>query len=226
MHRSPRVILAWTIVVVVAIVTARVVANDLAALHRRARDLGPDVRVVLAARDLPLGATIEENDVRVVTRPASTVPPDAMRDRQDVEGRVVVLGFARDDVVRAVHLAPRERTGLDGIVPVGRRAVHVGVDDGFRPAVGAVVDVLAAFDPALSGARPRNTASVVARGATVLGVDDASQSVAEGGTGVTLLVTEGEAGGVAYAAGNGELSLALAPPETACCTSSSMSPAP
>jgi Flp pilus assembly protein CpaB len=225
MHRSPRVILAWTIVVVVAIATARFVASDLAALHRRARNLGPDIRVLLAARDLPLGATIGTGDVRTVIRPASTVPPDAMRDGGDVTGRVVAVDLARDDVIRAVHLASRDRTGLDGIVPVGRRAVHVAIKDGFRPRMGAVVDVLAAFDPALGGPGTRHTAITVARGARVLGVDDVAQSGAEGGAGVTLLVTEGEASEVAYAAGNGELSVALAPPEAACCTSSSISSA-
>jgi Flp pilus assembly protein CpaB len=98
--------------------------------------------------------------------------------------------------------------------------------DGFRPPPGAVVDLLAAFDPTLSPAGARNTAIVVARGARVLGIDDGAGSGTEGGSGVTLLVTEGEAGGVAYAAGNGELSIALAPPEAACCTSSSTSSAP
>jgi pilus assembly protein CpaB len=223
MHRSPRVLLAWTIVVVVAIVTARVVASDLATLHRRARTLGPDVHVLLAARDLPLGATIGANDLRVVVRPAATAPPDAMRDSHDVAGRVVSSDLARDDIVRAVHLAPRERTGLDGIVPAGRRAVHIPVKDGFRPAVGAVVDVLAAFDPAVSAPGSRNTATTVARGARVLAVDDATQSGAEGESGVTLLVTESEAGAVAYAAGMGSVTIALAPPETACCTSSTSS---
>src|SRR3954467_2108389 len=235
MHRSPRVILAWTIVVVVAIATARVVATDLAALHRRARDLGPDRRVLLAARDLPLGATITAGDLRVVVRPASTVPPDAMRDGSDAAGRVLMVGVVRDDVIRAAHLAPHDRTGfgrtgfgrsgLGGVGPGGGRAVHVVVKDGFRPPEGAVVDVLAAFDPALR-AGTRNTAVVVARGAQVLGVDDPARSVAEDASGVTLLVTEGEASEVAYAAGNGELSLALAPPESACCTSSSISSAP
>jgi Flp pilus assembly protein CpaB len=225
MHRSPRVLLAWTIVVVVATVTARVVANDLATLHRRARTLGPDVHVLLAARALPLGATLTPSDLHVVVRPAATVPPDAMRDSPDAIGRVVAVDLARDDLVRAVHLAPRERTGLDGIVPMGRRAVHIPIRDGFRPAVGAVVDLLAAFDPALSVAGSGNTATAVARGARVLAVDDA-QSGTEGGSGVTLLVTEGEAGAVAYAAGNGSVSIALAPPETACCTSSTSSPGP
>jgi len=226
MHRSPRVLIAWTIVAVVAIVTARVVASDLAALHRRARNLGPDVHVLLAARDLPLGATISANDLRTVIRPAATVPPDAMRDSKDTTGRVVALDLARDDVVRAAHLAPRERTGLDGIVPVGRRAVHLRVADGFRPAVGAVVDVLAAFDPGAGADGPPDRANTVARGARVLAVDDPAASGPEGGPGVTLLVTEDEAGAVAYAASNGSVSIAVAPPETACCTSSTSLPGP
>jgi Flp pilus assembly protein CpaB len=149
-----------------------------------------------------------------------------MRDPHEAAGRVVAIDLARDDVVRAVHLAPRERTGLDGIVPLGRRAVHIPVKDGFRPAVGAVVDVLAAFDPALSAPGARATAATVARGARVLAVDDADRSGTEGGGGVTLLVTEGEAGAVAYAADIGSVSIALAPPEAACCTSSTSSPGP
>ena len=191
----------------------------------RARS-APTCAVLLAARTLPLGATIGANDLHSVVRPAATVPSDAIRDPHDAAGRVVALDLAREDVVRAAHLAPRERTGLDGIVPMGRRAVHVPAGSGFRPAVGAVVDVLAAFDPVLSAAGPRNMATTVARGARVLAVDDAAQSGADDGTGVTLLVTEGEAGAVAYAAGNGEVSIALAPPETACCTSSTSSPGP
>jgi hypothetical protein len=36
---------------------------------------------------------------------------------------------------------------------------------------------------------------------------------------VTVLVNASEAGAVAFAASNSQLSLALAPPEDACCTS-------
>jgi pilus assembly protein CpaB len=227
MHRSPRVLVAWLIVGVAAIVTARVVTGDLAALHKRARSLGPDIRVLLAARDLPLGAKLTPGDVRAVIRPASTVPPDAMRDVQDVDGRVVSMGFARDDVVRAVHLAPAERTGIDGLIPNGRRAIFIALKDVFRPPLGAVVDVLASFGPDEAGGQGlAGGAGPVARGARVLAVDESGDSGTASGAGVTLLVTEAEANGVAYAAGNGEVVIALAPPETACCTPSSSSPAP
>jgi Flp pilus assembly protein CpaB len=223
MHRSPRVILLWVVAVVVAIGTARVVGGDLSALHRRARALGPDVHVLLAQRDLSLGTRVDMSDVRVVVRPSSTVPSDAVRASQPIAGRVLLVSLFRDDVVRAVDLASDGRTGLDGVVPVGRRAVHLIVKDGFRPPVGAVVDVFAAADPTAAGPSTETgtgaVAIAVARGARVLAVDDPASAGSGSGSAVTVLVTEAEAPAVAFAASNSQVSLALAPPEDACCNS-------
>jgi Flp pilus assembly protein CpaB len=163
---------------------------------------------------LPLGVTITVDALRVVSRPASTVPRDVEHDARVLVGRVVLVPRVQDDVIRASNLAPVTRTGLDGVVPAGRRAVHVVVKDGFRPPAGAVVDVLAAFDPSVGAA-----ARTVARGALVLAVDDASGSGAGAGSAVTLLVSEREALDVAYADANGAVTVVLAPPETACCPS-------
>jgi Flp pilus assembly protein CpaB len=214
MRRSPRVFVAWAVAVIVAVATARFVAADLTELHRRARRLGPDVPVVLATHDLVLGATVTPADLQVVIRPASTVNPDALHEVADGAGRVVASGVHRDDVMRERDLVRRDRVG--GVVPVGRRAVHVVVKDGFRPPAGAVVDVLAAFE-ATAGGR----AEVVAGGARVLDVDEGTGSAGGEndvtGSGITLLVTEDEARAVAYAGSFGALSVALAPPESACC---------
>jgi Flp pilus assembly protein CpaB len=244
MRRSPRVLLAWAAAAIVTLATVRVVATDLGALHRRARALGPDVGVVLAARDLPLGTTLTAADVRVVRRPAATVAPDTLHDPAATVGRVVGVALARDDAVRLRHLARSGAAGADGAVPAGRRAVHVVVADGFRPPPGSVVDVLATFDPALGdsaggetfdgpspgagGATVGGRATVVAQGAQVLadtvpgaagsaGSSGATADVPGTGPGVTLLVTETEARAVAYAAALGEVALALAPVESACC---------
>jgi Flp pilus assembly protein CpaB len=62
-------------------------------------------------------------------------------------------------------------------------------------------------------------ATVVAQAARVLAVDTDRTSDVSGGVGVTLLVTAIEARGLAFAAANGVLTLALAPPEDACCSS-------
>jgi Flp pilus assembly protein CpaB len=198
------------------LVTVRVVAGDLGALHRRASSLGADVTVVLAARDLPLGTTLEVGDVRTVRRPSTTVSNDALRDPAGAVGRIVAVGLLRDDVVGARHLV----TAGNGIVPPGRRAVHVVVKDGFQPPPGSVVDVLATYDPTISTVSGSpGQATLVARGAQVLALAGAPQTgdtgaPADGGSGVTLLVTEREAGSVAYAASIGDVALALAPVDT------------
>jgi len=93
--------------------------------------------------------------------------------------------------------------------------VHVTPADGFRPPRGAIVDVLAAFDPTsvvVDGAR--DSAVIVASGARVVEVDDRA-STDDTNVGVTLLVSEEEARVLAFAAANGDLTLAIAPPESA-----------
>ena len=98
--------------------------------------------------------------------------------------------------------------------------MHIAPGDGFRPARGSIVDVLAVFDPtAVAVDGPADAAVVVASAARVLAVDD--QSTAGEGTGstagVTLLVTDTEARAIAFAAATGDLTLAVTPPESACC---------
>jgi Flp pilus assembly protein CpaB len=220
-RRSPRVLVAWFAAVVVALGTARVVATDLATLHRRAADLGPMRSVVVAAGDLPLGATLRRSDLDVVRMHESMVPKGALRDRGAAVGRVVAVPVLRDAAVLARHLAARERSGLDGLVPEGSRAIRVVTDDGLRPHHGDVVDVLVSLDPSMvAEAGGGEGALTVARGARVLAVDGEGATAVEvtQGPGVTLLVTEQEAHAVAFAVANGALMLALAPPEAACCT--------
>lgn len=219
--RPPRTIVAWAAATLVALLTARVVATDLAALHRRAESLGPTRPVLVARRDVPLGARVSTADVRVVRRPDDVVPDRALHDDDAARGRVVAVPLLAGAVVTDRHLAPRSRTGLDGLVPAGSRAVRVPDDAGLRPPPGAVVDVLVALDPALVAGGGGGDATVtVAAGARVLATGDAGDGL-DGAPAVTLLVTEVEAGRLAFAAANGAVTLALDPPEAACCTTSS-----
>ena len=220
MRHSPRVLLAWSAAIVVALTTARVVGGDLATLHRRASSLGPRRTVVVADRDLEIGRAITARDLRSETRYASEIPRAAVSDPARVVGRVVVVPLLRDAVVFAGNVAPSERTGLDGVIPVGDRAVHVAPKDGFRPPAGAIVDVLAAFDPSVVRVEGAGSAAVVvASGARVLAVDGGPDDASYDNThsGVTLLVTDTEARVIAFAAASAEITLAIAPPESACC---------
>src|SRR6478672_3679648 len=188
-RRSPRVLLAWFAAVVMALTTARVVGGDLATLHRRAASLGPQQTVIVAARDLALGQTITSRDIRRESRYRSQTPRAAIRSAAGAVGRVVMVPVLRGGMLFAGHLAPAERTGLDAVVPLGKRAVHITPKDGFRPPRGSVVGVLA--------------------------VDDASTSGESDGAyaGVTVLVTESEARAIAFAAATADLTLAVTPPE-------------
>jgi Flp pilus assembly protein CpaB len=218
-RRSPRALAAWTAAIVVAVVTARLVATDLAALHRRADDLGPLRDVVVAAHDLPLGATVRASDLDVTRVHTTLAARHALRERSDVVGRVVAVPVLRGTAVTSRHLTTADRTGLDGLVPTGSRIVRITTDDGLRPAPGDAVDVLVSLDASLvvdAGGGPG--ALTIARGARVVAVDDDGAIEGGAGPGVTLLVTEQEARAVAFAVANGSLMLALAPPEAACCT--------
>ena len=64
-RRSPRALALRAAALIVAVVTAAVVASDLASLHRRAGDLGPERDAITATHDLAVGDTVERADVAV-----------------------------------------------------------------------------------------------------------------------------------------------------------------
>jgi Flp pilus assembly protein CpaB len=185
------------------------VAGDLASLHRRAARLGPATAVVVVARDLALGATVKAGDLEL--RRLHEPPPGSVHRVAGAAGRVVAVPVLAGSPLLQRHLAPPGRPGLAAVVPPGMRAVRVRVEPEWRLPAGSVVDVLSGGDPAglLPGGEP---ARMVAQGAIVLGGET---------RGVTLLVTVEGARRLASAASDGPLTLALAPPEDACCTTSS-----
>jgi Flp pilus assembly protein CpaB len=215
-RRSARALALWGAALAVAVVTAVVVGGDLAALHRRAAGLGPRVHAVVAARDLPLGRHVTPGDLDARTVYRSQVPATVATERSALVGRVVAVPVVEGAYVVTGNLAPRRRTGLDGVVPRGMRAMRIVVTDALRPRPGAAVDVLASFDPGGAGERDDGTV-VVAAGVTVVGSDRRSGSGAgrSGAAGVTLLVDPHQAQALADAQANGVVTLALVPPEDA-----------
>ena len=214
-RRSPRALSLWGAAAVVALVTAAVVAGDLAALHRRAADLGPEVDAVVAAGDLPVGRVVTGRDLTTRSVHRSQLPIGVATDRGDVVGRVVAVTVLDGAYVVRRSLAPARRTGLDGVVPDGMRAMRVVVTDALTPRAGAAVDVLATYDPSSSGSDGGTI--VVAAGVTVLGTDRRGDAGAgrSGAAGVTLLVDPDQAAALADAQANGVVTLALVPPEEA-----------
>jgi Flp pilus assembly protein CpaB len=151
----------------------------------------------------------------------SQLPPGVV-PHGDLDGRVIAVPVLHDGFIAERNLAPRDRHGLDGVVPPGMRIVRVvvtGPTVGLDP--GAAVDVLATFDVGAAvdpeGAIYADPTAVVARGALVVGFDegDAVDVTEQTGDGVTLLVTEKEALAVSYASAAAVVTVALVPPEDA-----------
>jgi Flp pilus assembly protein CpaB len=215
-HRSPRALALWGAAALVAVVTATVVASDLASLHRRASEFGPEVHAVVATTDLAMGTRLGSADVRTRSVHRSQLPIGALVDVAEARGRVVAVPVLRGNFVVARSLAPRGRTGLDGVLPTGTRAIRVDVANATVARVGASVDVIASY--AGDSGRPAQTV-VVASGALVLGADDRGTGGTGGtgrsGAGVTVLVDVQEAYDLADAQANGVLTIALVPPEEA-----------
>ena len=217
-RRSPRALLLWCAAVVVAIATAAVVASDLAALHRRATDLGAERTAVIARHSLPVGTIVGDDDVRERRIHTSQLPPGVLRSLDAAVGRVVQVPVLHDGFIARGNLAPRRRTGLDGAVPAGMRAMRVVVTNAVSPRAGAAVDVLASFESGVTSDGSESgatTASVVARGVLVLGVDRARTVEGAAGIGITVLVTPRESRDLAFASTHGIVTLALVPPEEA-----------
>jgi Flp pilus assembly protein CpaB len=214
-RRSHRALALWGAAAVVALVTAAVVAGDLAALHRRAAALGPRVDAVAAARDLPVGRVVSARDLTTRSVHRSQLPSGVITDRRTVVGRVVAAPVLDGAYLLRRSLAPKRRTGVDGVVPTGMRAMRVVVTDALTPRAGAAVDVLATYDPSRSGSEGGTV--LVAAGVTVLATDrrDSAGAGRTGAAGVTLLVDPDQAAALADAQVNGVVTLALVPPEDA-----------
>jgi len=223
LRRSPRAVVLWGAALAAAVLTATIVAGDLATLHRRAAALGPERGAVVATRDLRIGDAVTDGDLALRRVHSSQLPGGVLPAVDRAAGRIVAVPVLRGQFVTERNLAPRHRNGLDGVVPPGMRAMRVVVTNALHPRPGASVDVLATFDAqgaagssaAANGAAPSTV--VIAAGVLVLATD-AAPTTTDGERGhdtfgVTLLVDPTQALRVAYAETNGVVTLALVPPE-------------
>jgi pilus assembly protein CpaB len=104
-------------------------------------------RVVVARSDIPLGTRLEPQMLQLADWPRSSVPTGARDAVQALEGRVVLTALQRGEPITEARMAPQgARAGLSAVVPEGKRAMTVRVNDvvgvaGFA-LPGTYVDVL------------------------------------------------------------------------------------
>ena len=202
LSRSP--LTYWVAVGGLALVTTLAISGLLGRARTEAARYGSPRSVLVASRDVPLGAQLRAGDVEVKSLPSALVPPDAVGGTGQAEGRIVVVPVFEGQAVVRRQLAPWGVTGAAALLPPGKRGISVAAG----PAAaklnkGDVVDVLATFDPATSAAAGKEPTFPVAANAQVIDV---------GGEAVTIAVDPEEAKRVAFAIAHGAVTVVLSSP--------------
>ncbi len=109
------------------------------------------IKIVAATKPLDAGAQITADAVTLVDWPVNFPVEGAMKNTQDVVGRMVMFPIAAKEPVREALLAAPGAVGLTSKIPDGMRAVAVETNDvanvsGFL-FPGCRVDVLVTFRP-------------------------------------------------------------------------------
>ncbi|HEX9895069.1 MAG TPA: Flp pilus assembly protein CpaB [Gemmatimonadales bacterium] len=173
-------------------------------------------KAVVAAKDLPVGTVVTENDVRLVDWPGNALPPGLISSPQDAIGRGVLSGVRLNEPFLETKLAPR---GTGGGMPVlitdKMRAMSIRVDDVIGVAgfvlPGTRVDVLLTVPGAPVASEP--TTKALLQNIQALAAAQSFQVDAQGKAQpvpvVTLLVTPEQAETLAMAAHQGRIQLTM-----------------
>jgi len=186
--------------------------------HAGAAQGGAD-DVVVATNNIPVGARIQDKDVRLVHLPAEALPPGGFRHTARVIGRGVIQAISAGDFVLTTKLAGENGgSGLPSMIPPGMRAVSVRVNDfssvsGFvQP--GSRVDVL--MTGSATGSGEPQTITVLRNVAVLANGQKLDRGLlsneSQNSPVITLAVSPDDAAKLALAMNQGHIQLALRNP--------------
>lgn len=174
------------------------------------------VQVVVAARNLSVGSVVRPEDVRLVDWPGAALPAGYSRTAAEVVGRGLLTAVALNEPLLSSKLAlPEAGGGLSILIPEGKRAMSVRVDDVIGVAgfvvPGTRVDVLVTLDRTAGQEDPATqlilqNIEVMASGQSI---QRDSRGEPQAATVVTLLVEPEEGERLALSSTNGRIQLAL-----------------
>jgi pilus assembly protein CpaB len=180
----------------------------------------PTRPVVMATADLALGSELRADDLVVAAWPEGSTPEGTFATPAELVGRSLIVSVVRHEPILSAKLASKEAgTGLPPIIPAGKRAVSVKVNEVIGVAgyvlPGNFVDVVATANPT---SRPEDvTSKVVLSNVQVLASGTRLEQDLKDGkpvqvTVVTLLVTPEQSERLALASSEGKIQLALRNP--------------
>lgn len=179
----------------------------------------PSGKVVVAAKDMPLGTILREDDVRLIDWPGEVVPTGYAASPSEVIGRGLITAVAVNEPLLQAKLASKEEGGgLPIVIPEGMRGVSVKVDEVIGVAgfvlPGTGVDVLVTITPPeAEGAMKTPITKLILQNVRVLAAGQTIQRDAEGKPQtvavITLMVNPEDAEKLTLAASEGKIQLAL-----------------
>src|SRR4051794_33358725 len=174
--------------------------------------------VLVAASDIPIGAKIEDKDVRAVRFSVAELPANCYHLKTSVVGRGAVVPIARGEFFLPNKLAGENAGfGLPSLIPPGMRAVSVRANEVIGVAgfvvPGTRVDVLLTGNP--SGAPEQQTTTVLENVAVIASGQKLERNTAgepQVTPVITLLVSPDDAQKLTLATTQGKIQLALRNP--------------
>jgi pilus assembly protein CpaB len=173
------------------------------------------VRLAIAARDLPVGAVLTRNDIRLVDWPGEVLPLGYSGSADELVGRGLLVGVSANEPLLSEKIADRDGGGgMPILIPAGMRAVSVRVDEvvqvaGFVTA-GTRVDVLVTLN---QGSDASTTTRLILQNVRVLAAGQKVERDRDGSpftvSVITLLVSPTDAERLTLAATQGRIQLAL-----------------
>lgn len=208
------------VAIVLAVGTGWLTLNYLSGLQRQANGNSAPVQILVAAQDIPARVPITQAMLSEVTRPASAVDPDSLRDPSKAVGALALITIPAGSTITNSMVGHPTDVGLPVRLKPGMRAVSIQIDKvkGVSGLIepGDFVDVIAVL-PRVGNKPP--PASAILRGIRVLAIGDlleyssATPSPQEANsTTVTLAVTPKQADLLTMADMNTVLRLALRSP--------------
>ena len=176
----------------------------------QALEPGSPVEIVVAARDLERGTSLDPGMVKLLNVPGRFAPPGALKSPDDMAGRTLLSGVAEGEVLTDSRLSS-EAGPVAGLVPAGLRAVTLPTSLPEGAVVeGDRVDVLATY----TGGQPYT--ETTGESLEVLNVLPAQGGGISGGTtGPTLVLLVDPAGAerIAHALAFARMTISILGPD-------------
>jgi pilus assembly protein CpaB len=176
--------------------------------------LATTVPIVVAARDIPVGAKIDSSAIKLARWPRNALPAGAITDSGSIMGNVARAEFVANEPIVAGRLVAADKTSgvLPLMIPSDMRAMSVAVDE-VSDMAGFIlpytrVDVLLSLN---GNDRDGSRSKIVLQNIPVLAVAQTvdHRDSPEPERVVTLLVSPDQAERLAVASSQGKLQLAL-----------------